>query len=235
MKFFFGCIAGLCLLLIIVSQSIFISTFHMMPYFRWHYNRRDIPNIIGMEKEELMYVTTELLEYMRGRRDDLIIYATVQGEHRQFFSEIEIRHMVDVLDLYNIGFMIRNISFWMFIFAILGMAYFKMHVAEVLARWCRGAVVVFLALLLLLTAGIALDFDRAFLWFHLIFFDNDYWILDPRVDLLINMVPQVFFVEISIIIGAFILLFSAVVIGASTIYLKLASPDNFNRVMAKFR
>lgn len=235
MKWIFGYIAGLCLLLIIVAQSIFIPTFHMMPYFRWHYNRRAIPESIGIEKEELMYVTTELLDYMRGRRDDLIIYATVQGNERQFFSDIEIRHMVDVLDLYNTGFMIRNVAFWLLMFIALGMAYFGVSVLVVLARCCREVVVGFSILLLILTAVIALDFDRAFYWFHLIFFDNEYWLLDPSVDLLINMVPTVFFVEISIIIGALLLLFSGIVVGVSTIYLRLSSQNNMTRVVAKFK
>jgi len=39
--------------------------------------------------------------------------------------------------------------------------------------------------------------------FHEIFFNNDYWILDARVDLLINIVPYPFFITISVFIGGF--------------------------------
>ena len=31
--------------------------------------------------------------------------------------------------------------------------------------------------------------------FHHIFFDNDLWILDPSTDLLINIVPEPFFMD----------------------------------------
>ena len=224
----------MCVLLIIVAQSIFIPSF-FMPYFSWHYERREIHQSIGMEKDELMYVTGELLDYMRGRREDLVVYAPIHGEMRQFFSDIEIRHMVDVWELYDIGFTIRNVAFWLLLLLILGMALFKVRILEVLARCCREVIVCFLILLGLLAGAIVWDFDRAFVIFHLIFFDNDYWILDPSVDLLINMVPQAFFVEISIIIGILLLLFSAIIIAASTMYLRMEGLSNDTRTVARFR
>ena len=235
MKWIMGYLAALCLLLLIVAQSIFIPTFHIMPYFRWHYEQREIPQRIGIEIDELMWVTGELLDYMRGRREDLVMYATVNGEERQFFSDIEIRHMVDVLELYEIGFMIRNVAFWLLLFLIFAMAFFKIPILAMLARCSREVVVAFLLLTAILVGIIAIDFDRAFTMFHLIFFNNDYWILDSSVDLLINMVPQVFFVEISIIIGGLLLLFSLLVIVASTIYLRMIKPFNDTQLIARFR
>ena len=225
MKLIPGYLAAVCLLLIIIAQSIFIPTFHIMPYFRWHYEHRQIPESIGVEKEELMRVTQELLDYMRGRRDDIYtIYAEVWGQERQFFSDIEIRHMIDVRELYDVGFIIRNFSILMFIFLILFMAFCKIPIFATLARCSREVIAAFLILLVILIGVIVIDFDRAFIVFHLLFFDNDYWILDPGVDLLINMVPQTFFVEISIFIGALLLLFCVAVIVASTLYLKSAIP-----------
>ena len=237
MKWIAGYIAAVCLLLIIVAQSIFIPTFHIMPYFSWHYQQRNIPEVIGIEHDELMIVTAELLDYMRGRRDDLAIYATfADGEVRQFFTDpVEIIHMVDVLDLYDMAFMIRNISFWLLLLLIFVMAFFNVRILEVLARCSREVVVLFLILLALLGAVIAWDFDAAFVVFHQIFFNNNYWILDPSTSLLLNMVPQVFFVEISIIVGALLLIFSIAVIVASTVYLRMFGPRNDTRIVARFR
>ena len=39
------------------------------------------------------------------------------------------------------------------------------------------------------------------LFFHKIFFDNDLWILDPATDLLINIVPEPFFMDTAARIG----------------------------------
>ena len=225
MKWIVGYLAAICVLLLVVSQSIFIPTFHSMPFFRWQFDMRGVSQTIGVEKEELMAVTVELLDYMRGRRDELYsIYATVNGEYRQFFSDIEIRHMIDVYDLYRVGFVIRNISFFLLIFLILTMAYFQFPILTTLARCSREVLALFLLLLVLLAGVIAWDFDHSFEMFHLMFFDNDYWILDPRVDLLINMVPQGFFIHISIYIGLLLILFSAVIIVVSSLYLHYSVP-----------
>lgn len=232
MKWIAGYTAALCVLLIMIAQSIFIPTF-FMPFFSWHYERRNIPETIGIEKDELMGVTVELLDYMRGRREDLVVHATVNGVEREFFSEIEIRHMVDVLHLYEAGFLIRNISFWMLLLIILIMAFFKIPILLMLARCCREIVVGFLILTGILAGVIIWDFDRAFVVFHLLFFDNDYWILDPGVDLLINMVPQIFFVEISVFIGLLMLVFSAIIITLSTLYLR--SQKSRAKIVTRFR
>jgi len=235
MKWLAGYIAALCVLLIIIAQSIFIPTFHMMPYFSWHYQRHNVPENIGIEKDELMYVTSELLDYMRGQRDDLVIYAAINGEVQQFFSDRDIRHMEDVLDLYSMGFLIRNISFWLLLFLIFVMAFFKIPILEVLARCCREVLVGFLILLGLLAAVIAWDWDRAFVVFHEIFFDNNYWMLTPGVDPLIDIVGHPFFLYISIIISALLLLFSLAIIIASTVYLRIARPRNNTRIVTRFR
>ncbi|AVK48872.1 MULTISPECIES: TIGR01906 family membrane protein [Clostridium] len=39
----------------------------------------------------------------------------------------------------------------------------------------------------------AKDFSKAFIYFHKIFFRNNYWIFDPRTDPIINALPEEFF------------------------------------------
>ncbi|MCT1989293.1 DUF1461 domain-containing protein, partial [Helcococcus kunzii] len=45
---------------------------------------------------------------------------------------------------------------------------------------------------------ISIDFSSAFVKFHKIFFDNDLWLLDPKTDLMIRMLPEKYFLNISI-------------------------------------
>ncbi|HSN67432.1 MAG TPA: DUF1461 domain-containing protein, partial [Fusibacter sp.] len=40
-----------------------------------------------------------------------------------------------------------------------------------------------------------IDFDWAFRKFHEIFFTNDLWLLDPKTDRLIQMMPLEFFID----------------------------------------
>ena len=220
MRWIFGYGTAICIMLIIISQSIIFPTF-FMPFFTWQYNRLGVSETIQVEHDELMRVTGELLDYMRGRRDTIEdITAVVAGEERIFFSYIEVKHMVDVLDLYNIAFMVRNVAFFVAVAFVLAMILLRHRVLYMLARCSREVMAAFLIISAIVVGLIALNFDRAFVIFHLIFFNNDYWILDPRVDLLINMVPIYFFIHISIFIALVMVISSVAIIVAATLYLR---------------
>jgi integral membrane protein (TIGR01906 family) len=156
---------------------------------------------------------------MQGKRDDLIVPAIVGGQNRNFFNQKEIVHMEDVKALFDIGYKVRNITFLILVILILAMVFFKYKVFYLLARCGREIATGVMLLAAVLAAVMAVDFDRAFNIFHLIFFDNDLWILDPATDLLVNIVPFQFFTDIAIFIGVLALLFFTVLIIVSSVYL----------------
>jgi len=215
-----GYVVAICLLLVIVSQSIIFPSFHT-PFFRWQFNRLNVAENIQIEKDELMYVTSELLDYMRRNRSTMDgITAVVAGQEREFFSEIEKRHMMDVQHLYSIAFMVRSIAFFLMIGLVLGMILLKPQVLYILARCTREVMTGFLLIAAIVAGAVAFNFQRAFDVFHLMFFPyNNDWRLNPTTDLLINMVPTGFFIHISIFIGALMAGAAILVILVSSIYL----------------
>ena len=54
------------------------------------------------------------------------------------------------------------------------------------------------------------NFDKTFILFHEIMFDNNYWIFDPEKDPVINILPQEFFFHAGIMIVVLILLSSLI-------------------------
>ncbi|MCL2572244.1 MAG: TIGR01906 family membrane protein [Defluviitaleaceae bacterium] len=229
MRYVMGYATALCLLVLIVCQSIIFPTF-FMPFFRQQYASQEIAEYIGMTDEELMYVTVELLDYMRARRDDLDgIRATVGGVEQEFFSERDKAHMIDVRVLYDQLFMVRNVAFFAFIGLLCLMAITKAPIKHLLARCSREVMAGFLILSGVLAAVIAIDFDRAFEMFHLIFFDNDLWILFPPRDRLVMMVPLQFFINISIFIGVLAGAIPVIIIIGATIYLRHEANSGYGR------
>ena len=235
---FFGYLFGVMVLLFIITQTVIFASF-FMPFFEWQFERaRDYPpfrgsnavETIGIEKDELMRVTTELLDYMRGRRDTLDgIQAVVMGENREFFSDLEKRHMIDVRVLYDWVFAIRAVSAGFIIGVILYLLAIKWNLfpkaktdepAKKALRATRHVIIGFLSIAALTTIVIASDFARAWDFFHVIFFNNDYWILTHRVDLMIDMVSLSFFLHISIMIGGIILAAGIAVIILSSFLLR---------------
>ena len=53
-----------------------------------------------------------------------------------------------------------------------------------------------------------IDFDHLFVMFHQLAFSNDYWLFNPRLDPIINILPENFFMHCFMLI-VFIVLFSA--------------------------
>ena len=53
----------------------------------------------------------------------------------------------------------------------------------------------FFAVIAALAAIISTNFTKYFILFHHMFFNNDLWILDPSTDMLINIVPEGFFMD----------------------------------------
>ena len=51
-----------------------------------------------------------------------------------------------------------------------------------------------------------MDFNRLFILFHRIAFTNDLWLLNPRTDLLIRLMPIGFFISYAALIGGLWLL-----------------------------
>ena len=184
---------AIALIMVGLYVSVHIPTFSMATYEN-HYRMAGTAELIQISQEDLMNVTNRLVGYMAGTYDDIIIYATVAGEYRQFFNQLEIVHMVDVRVLFEIGGIFRNIFIVIGVATLAWVIKTKNYDALFKSYFYSGAVTLLtiLALVLLIFS----DFQRYFILFHEIFFFNDYWILDPRTDLLINLVPEIFFINI---------------------------------------
>lgn len=159
-------------------------------YYMESFDNNGIYDITGKTEEELMLVSKDIIEYLKGKDDALL------DPH---FNQKEIQHMEDVLALFNLARLIKFVSF---ISALAAAAYFILKLDTKFAgKWL--ALGLFFNYLLVTMVGILArtDFTRYFIYFHKIFFTNDLWILDPRTDLLIQMLPEPFFINMAIKIG----------------------------------
>jgi len=55
-----------------------------------------------------------------------------------------------------------------------------------------------------------IDFDSAFTAFHKMFFNNDYWIFNPRLDQIIKILPEEFFYHCALLILILLVLMSII-------------------------
>jgi len=217
---------GLATIISITAIAILLITaFEIGAYsdYGWYqkaYEKYDVLNDLEMEMKDVMYVTEEMMDYLRGNRTDLVVDTVVAEEEREFFNEREKAHMVDVRNLFVGGLWIRRIAILLFVAAVVALLKTKADWKRLLPQSfliCLGAFIG-------VTAGAGVlflsDFNKYFTMFHEIFFTNDLWLLDPRTDLLIRMLPEGFFMDMVMRIGIIILLlmFISTVISIVALY-----------------
>ena len=219
-KWILGYVFAIGLLCILLVGSIRVTVYHNEDYFRQEYEKYQVHKAVDMEMDDLISMTTEMMEYLMGSREDLNIITTIGGEEKEFFNDREKAHMVDVKNLLQLALTVMRVS----IVAVIAIAavfiWRKWNPLHVFSR----AIQVVTGVVFVITAGLAAiistDFNKYFNIFHHIFFDNDLWILDPATDRLINIVPEPFFMDTALRIGGIILAGLVVLFAASTWYLK---------------
>ena len=167
-----------------------------MDYYDREYEKLGVSQSTGMSQEHLLNTTEELLNYIKGKRDDLNISAIVHGQERLVFNQREIDHMVDVKELFTLSFRLRWIFLGAFGILVAVLAWLKGKEALRNLSISYLTVLAILGVLsLILLVLIFIDFTAVWNGFHYIFFSNDLWILNPETDILIQMVPEDFFYD----------------------------------------
>lgn len=197
-----GILAAFCILFTLLVTSVEAVIYWNPGYFEREYAKYQVlDHLPDMTMEELLRVTDEMMDYLKGEREDLHVMALMDGRQQEFFNEREIAHMEDVQTLFLRAMSLRRACILGAALLIALLFILKARVSRVLPRALCLGTGLFFALSALLAAIISTDFTKYFVIFHHIFFSNDLWILDPRTDNLINIVPEGFFMDTAARIG----------------------------------
>lgn len=183
-------IISACLFFIGVYTSIEAVGYNDHFYYSQYMNN-DTSKNTDISMDDLMYITNEMQLFLQGKRADFSIYATVAGTYQSVFTLDEQSHMMDVQALFLRFRLIRNLSVGVVLIyaAVMFRKYrYRMY------RIFRTAGASNLVLLCLLLVSGVFFFEQMFIAFHYLFFTNMNWSFDPAQSVLINMVPEEFFI-----------------------------------------
>lgn len=164
-------------------------------FYKKEYEKLGTAAEIGMSREDLQRATDTLLDYLKDKRDDLFVQANIGGQEREVFNERETLHMVDVKNLYLWAMRIGNGLLILAVLFYLWAFFSGQDKHAVLGGYLQGNFIL-LGIIAVLGIYAAIDFNSFWTGFHHIFFTNDLWLLDPRTDILIQMVPEQFFFDL---------------------------------------
>jgi len=201
MHWFLGIICSFALMITLLITSVEAVVYWTPGYFEKEYTTYQVAEAVKMEMDDLLAVTREMMAYLRGSRNDLHVDTVVDRQPLEFFNEREIAHMEDVRGLFLTAIAIRRFCLLLIAGSMIGLFLLKAEIRRVLPKQLCIGTGVFFGVLALLAGIISTDFTKYFIIFHELFFRNDLWVLDPRTDLLINIVPEPFFVDTAARIG----------------------------------
>ena len=202
-----GIFTAFCLMIILLITSVEAVVYWTPGYFEREYTKYNVlDSLPSMTMEDLLEVTDEMMDYLKGEREDLHVVTVMDGQEREFFNEREIAHMEDVQVLFLRAMSLRRVCIFICVLCPGFLFLTKAPVRRVLPPSICAGTGLFFGITAILALIISGDFTKYFVIFHHIFFDNDLWILDPATDMLINIVPEGFFMDtaarIALLFGA---------------------------------
>lgn len=190
----------LALFLFILTASISLPIY-IRPFYYAHIEPYQLEIISGVSADEI-----------RESYDAVLDYLTIPG--REFSTGVFAHspagkaHFEDCKVLFDLNRNVLLLSGAVLVLLLLLRKRFGPYrLGRHCAPWWAGLLT--LTAPLVLGGLAALDFDRAFVIFHRLFFPGkDNWIFDYRVDGIIRVLPQDFFMHCALLIGAGVVIFS---------------------------
>lgn len=201
-----ACLTIVSTIIVLLIVSAEVAIYVDFRFYEKEYEKHQVLDDLEMKMEDVMFVTHEMMDYLHGKRTDLIVNTTVAGQEREFFNDREKQHMLDVQNIFLEGIKLRNITAIIMIVGIIILICSKAKWKILLAIWYMRITSIIIIVGIGMGYIFSKHFDKYFVKFHEIFFDNDLWLLDPDTDLMIRMLPEEFFVDFSVRIGIFMMI-----------------------------
>lgn len=183
--------------LMILSGAIAVPVL-FRPFFWWHIEPLSLPEMMDMSVSQIKTAYGEMMDYCIGLTDTFSVGVLP-------FSQSGAAHFADVRRLFVLDLAVLAGAALL----LIGVRIFARGKSVRLVGHTPGfwSAVGLGAAFAAVGIAVAVDFDRAFVAFHKIFFPGkDNWLFNGREDPVIHMLPEAFFRNCGILILALILI-----------------------------
>lgn len=191
--------AGLALVLTLAIIGIsVVGTLAFRPLYYHDMKALEIAEYTGLSEEDIRRNYDALIDYNMAWKDGNLEFPTLP------MSENGKIHFEEVKEIFDIFKYLAVFGGLLGVVGIVVMAKKREY------RYLKMTAIVSCGLPVVLGILVALFWDKVFVVFHELFFNNDYWIFDYRTDPIILLLPDEFFMHCAfLILGG--VLFGAVV------------------------
>ena len=182
-------------------------------FYEFEFNKNNTALKTGINESDLSLIVDNIQDFFNEKANEKIHMTTyINGIEKKLFNSKEIRHMIDVKNLIlNIKFF--NYLLWttVLIILLIKISLSKDKILNTFRVIAKSYFIYSVSILISVLILLALSFRWIFYFFHIISFNNNLWILDPRTDYLIKIFEEIFFMDAAILIGILTLSYSIII------------------------
>ncbi|HHU71413.1 MAG TPA: TIGR01906 family membrane protein [Clostridiales bacterium] len=188
---------GFIFTLLLISFAVVI-TINFRPLYYLDMDFLNISASSGYPREEIKANYDALIDYSSPFFTGELSFPTLPA------SDNGLQHFREVKNIFNFFYILFAITFAISVIIIQYKRNRKDH------SYLLASSITAIVLPSLVAIALAIDFDKAFVVFHKIFFNNDYWLFDPVTDPVIRILPATFFLHCALLIILLIILGSII-------------------------
>ncbi|WP_131044370.1 TIGR01906 family membrane protein, partial [Clostridioides difficile] len=197
MRKFLNVLFSICISIVIIVGVInFTVGFKQLYYFDINY--LNISELSGLSKADIKLNYDYLIDYNLNKNVSEFKLPTLKSSPQGKIHFEEVR---------NIFQNINKLAKLLLVVSLVGII---LSVKNKNIKILKTTSITLIIMPLLLTVPILLNFEKSFIIFHNLLFRNDYWIFNPDLDPVINILPEEFFFHSGMMILILILLVSIV-------------------------
>ena len=180
-------IAAVCVICISVTAVVLAR-----PLYYWDTDNLQIPETSGYSKEICIENYDALIDYNLIGCSEKLVFPSFSMSEQGEIHFAEVKEIFITMQVISIAGIILFAGF---------MLYRKLHgVPRDGTLWMRFTGIVLLSAVVLIGLAMTIDWQWSFQFMHKVFFDNDYWLFDPKYDPVITILPDRFFLHCGILI-----------------------------------
>lgn len=194
---------GIIFTLLFISIAVVI-TVNFRPLYYMDIDALNIEADSGIQKDVILENYNALIDYSSPFYKGELQFPSLAA------SESGLSHFEEVKNIFTSFYILGAVTLILGVIIII----YKSRRKEISYLLVSAITAIVLPLLLGLLMGI--NFDKTFILFHKLFFNNNDWLFDPATDPVITILPDTFFMHCAILIILIVILFS---IAFLTIYI----------------
>lgn len=158
-----------------------------------------VPNYNNLSREEILNDYNNIIHYLNSPQEEVLKFKNFK------ISPIGEFHFLEVKEIFSSIYLICLACLILGIILFILLKKFKLKISlKAFNIFFYEVLFIFLGLIL----SFYLNFSKVFTLFHKIFFNNDYWIFDPKKDPIINVLPESYFLFLAVFILFLVMILS---------------------------